>query len=107
MLHRGNLIKEDQAIRSRLTKLVHNKLFVYGSMATSERKCGKVNCWCKDKNAGGHVSSYLSVRIGNKRKMIFVPQLMVPQVQQWIRAYKEINEGLVRITEICVERLKG
>ena len=104
---RGDYLKEDRAIRSRLAKLVHHKLFVYGSMATSESKCGKVNCWCKDKNAGGHVSSYLSVRVGKKRKMIFVPQQMVAQVRQWIQAYKEINDGLVRITEICVQRLKG
>ena len=107
MLHLGNLIKEDQAIRSRLVKLVHRKLFVYGSMGTSKRKCGKMNCWCKKEKNGGHVSSYLSVRVGDKRKMIFVPQVMVPQVRQWIQSYKEINDGLVRITEICVQRLKG
>jgi hypothetical protein len=107
MRHRGDLFKEERAIRSQLAKIVHNKLFVYGSMATSERKCGKVNCWCKGKKAGGHVSSYLSVRVGQKRKMIFVPQLMVPQVRQWIQTYKEINDGLLRITELCVERLKG
>lgn len=106
MRHRGDLFKEERAIRSQLAKLVHNKLFVYGSMATSKRKCGKDNCWCKGKNAGGHVSSYVSVRVGNKRKMIFVPQSMVPQVGQWIQTYKEINAGLVRITELCVERLK-
>ena len=99
---RSDLFKEDQAIRSRLVKLVHRKLFVYGSMGTSKRKCGKVNCWCKKEKNGGHVSSYLSVRVGNKRKMIFVPQ-----VRQWIQSYRDINDGLVRITEICVQRLKG
>ena len=107
MLHRGNLFKEERAIRSRLAKLVHHKLFMYGSMATSERKCGKVNCWCKDKKAGGHVSSYLSVRVGKYRRMIFVRQSMVPQVKQWIQAYQEINDSLLKITEICIERLKG
>ena len=104
---RGDYLKEDRAIRSRLAKLVHYKLFVYGSMGTSKRKCGKANCRCKKEKNGGHVSSYLSVRVDKKRKMIFVPQQMVAQVRQWVQAYKEINDGLVRITEICVQRLKG
>ncbi len=107
MQHRGNFFKEERAIRSKLTKIVHDKLFVYGSLGTSERKCGKVNCWCKGKKAGGHVSSYLSVRVDGKRKMIFVPQLMVPQVKQWIQTYQEINASILRITELCVERIKG
>lgn len=105
MLNKGNLLKEELAIRSQLAKLIHRKLFVYGSMVTSERKCGKVNCWCSQK--GGHVSSYLSVRMGKKRKMVFVPQSMVVEVKQWIESYKEINKGLVRITELCIQRLKG
>src|SRR5580692_11398623 len=101
MINKGNLFKEELAIRSELAKLIHRKLFVYGSMVTSERKCGKINCWCNKK--GGHVSSYLSVRIGKKRKMIFVPQSMVREVKQWIQSYKEINKGIVRITELCVQ----
>jgi len=104
MIHKGNLYKEELAIRSQLAKLIHRKLFVYGSMVTSERKCGKVNCRCHKRR--GHVSSYLSVRVGKKRKMIFVPQSMVAQVRQWIQAYKEINKGIVRITEISIQRLK-
>jgi len=105
MLNKGNLFKEELAIRSQLAKLIHRKLFVYGSMVTSKRKCGKANCRCQ--NEGGHVSSYLSVRMGNKRKMVFVPQPMVAEVKQWIESYKEINKGIVRITELCIQRLKG
>ena len=105
MLNKGNLLKEELAIRSQLAKLIHRKLFVYGSMVTSERKCGKANCRCQKE--GGHISSYLSVRMGKKRKMVFVPQPMVAEVKQWIESYKEINKGIVRITELCIQRLKG
>jgi len=105
MLNKGNLLKEELAIRSQLAKLIHRKLFVYGSMVTSERKCGKANCRCQKE--GGHISSYLSVRMGKKRKMVFVPQTMVAEVKQWIESYKEINKGIVRITELCIQRLKG
>jgi len=47
------------------------------------------------------------VRMGKKRKMVFVPQTMVAEVKQWIESYKEINKGIVRITELCIQRLKG
>ena len=47
MINKGNLFKEELAIRSQLAKLIHRKLFVYGSMVTSERKCGKANCGVK------------------------------------------------------------
>ena len=107
MIHRGNLFAEELAIRSRLAKLIHRQLFVYGSMTTSKRRCGKDNCWCKQEAEGGHVSSYLSVRVGKKRKLVFVPQSMVKEVKQWIEAYKEINKSMIRITEICIQRLKG
>ena len=105
MINKGNLFKEELAIRSQLAKLIHRRLFVYGSMVTSKRKCGKANCRCQKE--GGHISSYLSVLVNKKRKMIFVPRPMVAEVKQWIESYKEINKGMVRITELCIQRLKG
>jgi len=106
MVNRGNLFKEERAIRSELAKLVHSKLFIYGSLCASYRRCGKVNCWCKSQDKG-HESSYLSVRVGKKRKLIFVPQEKVKQVKEWIKTYQRINEGLFKITEINLRRLKG
>lgn len=107
MIYPGDLSQEERAIRSRLAKLIHRELFVYGSLSTSKRRCGKINCWCQGKAEEGHVSSYLSVLVGKKRKLIFVPRAKVKDVRQWIQAYREINKGLVRITELSLERLKG
>ena len=108
MEHRGYYPKEERVARSRLAQLVHCSPFIYGSVVTSERKCGKANCWCRKKKKGGHVSSYLSVRVGKskKRKMIFIPQRMVKKVQEWIRTHKEITHQMIKISESCVERVR-
>ena len=106
MRHRGYYPKEERAVRSRLVQLVHQKPFVYGSLVTSERKCGKVNCWCEREKKGGHVSSYLSVRVGKKREMVFIPRAMVARVREWIATHKEIHQEILKISECCLQRVR-
>ena len=106
MRYRGYFSRDEREARSRLAQLVCQKPFVYGSIVTSKRKCGKTNCRCKKKQGAGHISSYLSVRIGKKRKMIFIPQGMVEKVREWTKIYRQINEQLINISESCAERIR-
>ena len=106
MRQRGYLTGEEREARLRLAQLVHGEEFVYGSIVTSKRKCGKANCWCKKSKSGGHVSSYLSVRTGDKRRMIFIPQEMVEKVREWTKTYRRINKGLAVISEHCAKRVR-
>lgn len=105
MVNKSYFSGEERAARSRAVKLVHRGTFIYGSIATSERKCGKANCWCQ-KKSGGHVSSYLSVKIGNERKMIFIPQEMLKNAKLWVKAYRELEQDVLKISESCVNHLK-
>lgn len=102
----GYYSKEERAARSRATKLIHRGAFLYGSIVTSERKCGKVGCRCEKKNAPGHVSSYLSVKIGGKRTLVYVSQDMLKKSQEWVKAYRDLEKDILTITEACVQRLK-
>lgn len=106
MMHRGYFSKGERAVRSRLTQLVHGRPFIYGSIVTSERKCGKASCWCSGNKKGGHVSSYLSVRTGKHRKMVFIPQAMLKRVREWTRTHKEISRYILKISESCLLRLR-
>ena len=106
MKHRGQLRGDELGLRSRAALLVHRKPFVYGTIVTSKRKCGKVNCCCKKRKDGGHVSSYLSVRIGKARKMIFIPARMLAKVRGWTKTHKEISGHILKISESCLERIK-
>jgi hypothetical protein len=105
MVNKGYFSKEERVARSRAAKLVHRGTFIYGSIVTSERKCGKAGCWCQ-KKSGGHVSSYLSVKIGDERKLIFIPQDMLKKAQAWVKAYRELEQDIITISGSCVAHLK-
>ena len=106
MRHRGKLRGDELAWRSHAALLVHRKPFVYGTIVTSKRKCGNINCKCKKEKNGGHVSSYLSVRVGKDRKMIFIPARMLAKVREWTKTHKEISGHILKISESCLDRIK-
>ena len=106
MGHVGYFSKDERTARSRAAKIVHREAFIYGSIVTSERTCGKENCRCHKRSGSGHVSSYLSVKIGGKRKMIFIPQKMLGKAREWIKAYKGLEQDILKISESCVSHLK-
>jgi len=68
-------------------------------------KCGKDNCWCT-KAHKGHPACYLSILIGEKRKMIYVPKAKEKQVRELVRNYKEITKSLVKISKYCLKRFR-
>lgn len=101
MRHRGYFSAEERQIRSRLAQIVSQKEIIRAGIVKMTRRCGKVNCWCaKDK---GHVSYYLSMREGSRRKMVYIPASMESKVREWVRSYKEVNKA---IDQLSVCRLK-
>lgn len=105
MRHRGNLTVEERQGRSRLTQLVHQEPFLCGSLVDSTFKCGKDNCWCS-KSKKGHPACYLSIRVGSKRKMIYVPKVQEKQVREWVKNYKEILKGIMAVSKCCLARFR-
>lgn len=105
MRHRGHLIAEERNIRSRLAKLVHRREFLLGSLVDSTFKCGKDNCWCT-KARKGHPACYLSILVGEKRKMIYVPKDREAQVRELVRNYKEITKSMAKISKHCLKRFR-
>lgn len=103
--HRGYFSREERNMRSQLAKIVHRKSFLQGSLVKRASKCGKDSCWCA-KADQGHVSCYLSIRVGSKRKMIYIPQSYEKQVRQWVKTYKEINKSIAKVSSHCLSRIK-
>ena len=104
MRHRGSLLKEEREVRSRLTKIMHQEPFIRGSIVKMNRNCGKANCWCA-KNGKGHISYYLALRIGSKRKMIYIPRRSEKKAREWVATYKQISRGINEITKKCIKTL--
>ena len=72
MRRRGQFTRSERFARSWLAKLVHEQPFLCGSLVSLHRVCGKEGCKC---NKGKlHPGLCIALRVGEKRKMIYVPQ---------------------------------
>ncbi len=101
MRYGGNFSVKERQIRSRLAQIVSQKGIIRAGIVKMTRRCGKANCWCA--KGKGHVSYYLSMRDGLKRKMVYIPVAMEMEVREWVRSYKEVKKA---IDQISVYRLK-
>jgi hypothetical protein len=105
MRYRGSMAVEERQERSRLAQLVHQEPFIRGSLVESTFKCGKDNCWCA-KAEKGHPACYLSVRVGSKRKMVYVPKAQEKQIREWVKNHKEIIERITKVSRYCLSHFK-
>lgn len=105
MTHRGYIQPRERQARSELAKAVHWKPFLQGSIVKRTSKCGKDSCWCA-KEIGGHTACYLSIRIGKKRRMVYIPQSLEKEAREWVKTYRQINKQIAEVSKHCLERLK-
>jgi hypothetical protein len=102
MRHRGYLPAKERQVRSRLAKLLHQKPLLIGSLVSMPRVCGKPGCKCARGDL--HPGLYLSLRVGEKRKMIQVPQSLEAKVRQWVGTYQEAWRLMEKVSAFCFQR---
>jgi hypothetical protein len=106
MRHRGQFTSSERAARSRLTKLLHQEPFLCGSLVSLQRVCGKKGCKCNQGQL--HPGLCLALRVGEKRKMIYVPQALEATARRWVSTYQEAWQLMEKISQACLERfLRG
>jgi hypothetical protein len=103
MRHRGNFTQKDRETRSQLAKLASTKRLLRGSLVTMARTCGNPRCKCVTKGQK-HVSLYLSIRDGKKRRMICIPKKWEQTITQWVEHYKKANELMAEISAHSLTR---
>lgn len=102
MNHRSHLGARERRARSRLAKLLHDMPILCGSLVEMERVCGKERCKCT--RGEKHPALCLSIRVGDRRKMIHVPKAFEPAVRSCVANYREVKELLGRVSGACLER---
>jgi len=106
MRHRGQFSPSERIARSRLSKLVHDQPFLCGSLVSLNRVCGKEGCKCSRGEL--HPGLCIALRVGEKRKMIYVPQALEATARRWVSTYQEAWRMMEEISQACFERfLKG
>jgi hypothetical protein len=101
MRHRGHLSTKERQRRSRLAKLLHDRRFLCGSLVTMARTCGNPRCKCM--RGQKHVSLYLSIKDGQKRKMIYVPPRWEQTIGAWVGVYQQIKQMTHEVSQQCLQ----
>lgn len=104
MLHRGQFSADERQVRSKLAKMIWQGRIIRAGIVKMTRKCGKVSCRCVQ--GRGHVSYYLSMRVGKKRRMVYIPSGMESKVRGWVASYKEINRAIDQLSQYSLQHLK-
>jgi len=103
MTPRNQYDPKERAARSRLAQLLHDHELICGSIVQMARECGKKGCRCERDQK--HVSLYLAVSAGKKRKMVYIPARLEQAVIQCVNTYREIQELTSQVSAACVERI--
>jgi len=106
MKHRGQFSRSERSARSQLAKLVHEQPFLCGSLVVLHRVCGKEGCKCSRGEL--HPGLCVALRVGENRKMIYVPQALEATVRRWVATYEKAWHLMEEISQAFLERfLKG
>ena len=89
--------------RSRLLRRCADAPLLRGSLVTMRRTCGKPGCHCTQGEK--HVSLYLAIRVGKRRKMIYIPGELEQPVREWVQSSQEIDRLLELVSQSCLEQL--
>lgn len=78
---------------------------VAGSLQDQRRRCGKGGCRCTRGELHGPYL-YLSMRVGRRTRMLYVPAELAEQVRQGVSTSTEVQAALAEISAINLELLK-
>jgi hypothetical protein len=87
--------------RSQAVQQVANHALLRGSLVEMRRTCGKKGCRCQQGQK--HPALCLAIRLGEQRKMIYVPHALEETVRRWVQTGHEVDGLLDAISQQCLE----
>ncbi|MGH3635336.1 MAG: DUF6788 family protein [Mycobacterium sp.] len=78
---------------------------IAGSLQEQRRRCGKEGCRCMRGELHGPYQ-YLSLRVGRRTRMIYVPAEVAGQVREAVTTSVEVHAALAEISAINLELLR-
>lgn len=93
----------ERALRSRLAKLIHEALWLRGTLSVRQVTCGKPGCRCAQGHK--HAALCLSSSQEGKTRQVPVPAALEEEVRQWVDNYHQIRDLLEAVSEQTLEKL--
>ena len=95
---RALLSPKERLARSRLRKLLNEPGILRASLIHMKRRCGNPSCRCASAKRYWHLSWYIGQSNSGRRRMKFLPEALVPEVESWIECYREVHSLLNEVS---------
>ena len=93
----------ERALRSRLAQLVHEALWLRGTLTVRAVTCGKRGCRCAQGEK--HTALCLSSSQEGKTRQVPIPASLEAEVRQWVDNCHRIRDLLEEVSEQTLEKL--
>jgi len=101
---RSQMSAQERDLRSRLAQLVHKKSLIRATLNVRHVTCGKSGCRCTQ--GYKHRALYLVCSTKGKKRQLFVPTSMEPEVRRWVKNYHSAMALVEKISERAWQELK-
>jgi hypothetical protein len=92
-------------LEARLKEFKPNGPFVAASLVAFRRKCGRPGCHCQ--SGEGHLAHHLTFKVKGKTRSVYVPQDLLPEVQQWVHEHKRLKPLMRHISNLALAQIQA
>jgi len=92
-------------LAARIKEFKPNGPFVAASLVTFRRTCGRPGCHCQ--SGEGHLAHHLTYKVKGKTRSVYVPQDLLPEVQQWVREHQRLKPLMRHISQLALAQIQA
>jgi hypothetical protein len=89
-----------RSLSTRQKQLQAQSPVLAATLVSVRRTCGKPSCRCAQGHK--HLGHYLTWKEHNQTRSAYVPQALLPQVQQWQNEYRRLKRLMGEISQLSV-----
>jgi hypothetical protein len=90
---------------TRVKEFKLNGPFVAASLVSFRRECGRPGCHCQ--SGEGHLAHHLTFKVKRKTHSVYVPQDLLPEVQQWVREHQRLKPLMRHISQLALAQIQA
>jgi hypothetical protein len=95
-----------QMLDSRLKQMVPVGPVLAATLTRVNKRCGQPSCRCHH-DGPLHQAHHLAFRHGGKTHNVYVPQDLLPEVQQWVQEHQRLKTLVHEVSQLTVALIKG
>jgi hypothetical protein len=93
-------------LHGRLKRMAPAGPLLAASLALVHKRCGRLSCRCHG-DGPLHAAHHLTLKVGGKTRTVYVPQDLLPEVQQWVAEYHRLKGLMAQISQLTLALVRG